>query len=161
ERPKLEARADLDATVAQRLRLIDLFDPIEYDSTDFTSYDPTSDKESPYRRALKRFKAHGREEILPANYTYNLISNSLALTVETAAIPVHRQLLAEADLLASDESEGKSAVLYPENQELLKAAEKGITERLWAAWYYLKHRYDEVEIRSDQRLSAEFIDLGQ
>jgi hypothetical protein len=141
-----------DAADTQRRRLLNLFAPIEYD--------PFSLDKEPYRLVLRRFEEKG-EGGLPSGHTYKLVADSIDIEMEAGTLPVHRQLIEEADLLTSDESEGKSSVLYPENQELVKTVERGVTERLWAAWYYLKHRYSEEQIRADPRLASEFVEVGQ
>lgn len=143
-----------EAVLAQRRHLLDLFKPIRYEST--------SSEKAPFREVLDRFER--REEDgelnLAASHTYNLVADAIDLKVETASMPVQSQLNQEANLLSSDDSEGTSALLYPKNQKLLEIVEKGVTERLWAAWHYLNHPYKLEEIQGNQDLLDELVEIG-
>jgi hypothetical protein len=64
-------------------------------------------------------------------------------------------------LLSADDSEALSAVLYPENPRLGRAATSAAAERLWAAWDYMLKRYQNSELVQDKDLNRIMMDVGR
>jgi hypothetical protein len=156
---KLKSRhtpQELQRIAKQCLNLIKLFSPI--------CYEPANQGKAPYEMMVERHRNspdYKDEDKTLIAHTFRVISEAIDVKAEEIATPVHRKLLQEAELLRSDESAGKSAMLYTKNEELLKAFEEGITERLLAAWFYLRRRYSLEEIRQNAELKADFLTIGQ
>lgn len=140
----------------QCLNLIKLLSPIRYK--------PADENKAPYEMMVERYEKsldYKDEDKTLIAHTFSVISEVIDVKAEEIATPVHRKLLQEAELLRSDESAGKSAMLYTKNEGLLNAFEEGITERLLAAWFYLRRRYSLEEIRRNAELKDDFLTIGQ
>src|SRR5262249_53765029 len=80
---------------------------------------------------------------------------SLAVAAEPAAVPLHRELLRSALRFASDDTEGMTAVLFPQNAELRNLAAWALKIRLLATWRDLLDAYPLEEITADPLLRQE------
>ena len=156
-------------------RLLVLFKPIVYKAPE--GGDPD---ESAYIKMVDYYKklvsyvngkdgtlidAQQEEELvgsLPADYTYEIVTEWIDWKVETAAKPVYSELIEAANLLDSSDidSGGRSPVLYPKNETLDQKAEEGARERRLAAWYYIEKRYRAEDIIRDPKLAQSYERLG-
>lgn len=149
-------------------RLLELFDPIEYRAPlrgRITEADgePYNDMVSCHKAMIQtNGSPTARKGLMPPGRTYQIISRRIEWRMEISAFPVHEELIRAADLLSDPEidSEGRSPVLYPDNELLTEKADEGALERRLAAWYYIDNRFEQQEIRNDPALLKKYIDLG-
>ena len=83
------------------------------------------------------------------------VVEAVAVAAEPAAVPLHRELLRSALRFSSDDTEGMSAVLFPENPELRRVAARALKGRILAAWQHLLDAYSLEEIKRDPLLCEE------
>ena len=146
-----------DKPIAQQCQnLLSLFSPIEYSS---------GQMKPKYGAILERDKQEmdfeGDSEVISGAYHRERIAQAIDWRMETVLVPVHRQLLEEIELLISDDTEGVSSVLYPENNDLRKAVEHSLVDRLMVAWFYLENKYKPEEIQADLQLKSDFERIGR
>jgi hypothetical protein len=97
----------------------------------------------------------------PCEYTYRQISMAIDPRQGLLARTTPVDLLLSAQLLGADDTEGLSAVLYPENLELSNAAQLAARERLWAAWHYMTGRYSLGDLANDPDLREAIKAVGR
>jgi len=69
-------------------------------------------------------------------------------------MPVHEQLVATADALLVDPSDGARRLIYPKRHKLSATAESSGRERLLAAWLYLHHRRQAYRSEDEDVVAA-------
>jgi Trypsin-like peptidase domain len=95
------------------------------------------------------------------NFTHEFIELYIDIEQEPVSVPVYIDLLRTAELFDVEGNKNQTVVLYPKNENLNLRVEKGIIERLLAAWYYLRQEYpDEKEIISDDNLFKAYRQIG-
>jgi hypothetical protein len=158
--------ARLKCSAYQCLGLLEWFNPIEYTVfDDETGLDETAYKNivSVYEKQLQmRNESSQSLAFIEKDSTYNIISQVIDWEVDSAATPVHVDLINAANLLSSPEidSQGISPVLYPQNKVLVQKSDEGALERRIAAWLYLKNRYSFEQIIANKELYNIYMDLS-
>jgi hypothetical protein len=137
----------LRAIAAQHTNLVELFDCRKYelgrsDDQLFAQVIGNQTPLSPECHAMVEGRA--------------VIANSLDVSSEPVAVPLHRELLQSATRFASDDTEAISAVLFPLNERLKQVAAEAVKRRMWAAWRYLTESYPPDAIARDDVLRSEF-----
>jgi hypothetical protein len=142
----------------QCVALLKLFEPIEYNCS---SEDPESDqfKRSAFEDMVYYYQHVELEEMplsdrkgLAPYFTYQIIRELIDPGEEALCTPVYLELLNTARLFDVDPTDGRKAILYPENEALKRSVEAGITQRLLAAWYFIRSEFPDPEIVSDAEL---------
>jgi hypothetical protein len=154
ELEKGEAAAEL---TAQQQALLDLFQPLRYRLSDADGISIEKAMTIWDRYESGQPEADGG----PCTYTYRQITAAIDERQGLLATPVAVELLRSARLLSADDSEALSAVLYPENPRLGRAATSAAAERLWAAWDYMLKRYQNSELVQDKDLNRIMMDVGR
>ena len=95
-------------------------------------------------RQLATHAGHPRVQTVlggfPPNGAYEFAWRHAVSRDELVAMPVDEHLVATADALLVDPSDGARRLIYPKRHELSTIAEDLGRERLLAAWLYLHHR---------------------
>lgn len=90
----------------------------------------------------------------PPNGVYELAWRRAEPRDELVAMPVHEQLVATADALLVDPSDGARRLIYPKRHKLSATAESSGWERLLAAWLYLHHRRQAYRSEDEDVVAA-------
>jgi len=90
----------------------------------------------------------------PPNGVYELAWRKAEPRDELVAMPVHEQLVATADALLVDPSDGARHLIYPKRHKLSATAESSGRERLLAAWLYLHHRRQAYRSEDEDVVAA-------
>ena len=153
-----EARERYLRIARQCVALLKLFEPIDYNSS---SEDPQSDQlqRSAFVDMVYYYQHLELEEMplsdrkgLAPYFTYHVIRELIDPGEEALFTPVYLELLHTARLFDVDPTDGRKAILYPENEALKRSVEAGITQRLLAAWYFIRSEFPDQEIVSDAEL---------
>jgi hypothetical protein len=169
---------------AQCKHLLTLFDPLEYnaplfaqDSTDDpVAQDPTEiplegryqfegavyDNMMHYYKCKKQDSVDSNEKFGRApNLTYEVIEDYIDFKEEPVSVPVYIDLLRTAELFGVESNKSQTVVLYPKNKDLNSSVQFGITQRLLAAWYYIRKEHNEEEkIIKDETLFDTYRRIG-
>lgn len=147
--------------IAKQCRyLLQLFQPLPYtcstspNRVDWPRFDGAEYEEMSYyfqHRELEGVSIQNRRGLAPY-FTYEVIQQEIDPEQEVISTPVYLELLRAANLFDVDSSDGRKAVLYPEREELKSKVEIGITERLLAAWYFIRHEYSNEDILQNKGL---------
>jgi len=172
EDPDFRAIRDRFNLIApQCMRLLDLFRPLPYicppPENDANYTPPVRSELDLYQDIVHYYKCEpgdeskvgkGREPITVR--TYEIIEEEIDVNGEVAATPVYVELLRTAQLFEIEESEGRAAVLYPNNGRLKRTVERGTTNRYLAAWYFISNEHTIKEIIEDDKLLNIYQDIG-
>jgi hypothetical protein len=172
EDPDFRAIRDRFNLIApQCMRLLDLFKPLPYicpPPDNDLNYIPPDRSELLLYQDIVHYHRYtpgdelkvgkGREAI--SVRTYEIIEKEIDVNGEIVATPVYIELLRTAQLFEIEESEGRAAVLYPNNGRLKRKVEIGTTDRYLAAWYFIRNEYTIKEIIEDDRLLNVYQDIG-
>ena len=141
--------ADSDGTtdvIAQRDQLRKLLAAVPYSPYADEGIDSYEQMVARYLelRNLAIHAGHPRAQTVlngfPPSGVYDLAWRCAVHRDEAIAIPVAEHLIAAADTMLVDPSDGARRLIYPKRHDLSSAAEEGGRERLVAAWLYLYHR---------------------
>lgn len=89
--------------------------------------------------------------------THEIISVHYIPDGEIFVKSIHHDLMDEADLFKPEDT---PKVLFPANKRLVELASHAVTERYYAAWAYLDHRYSVEHLKSDESLARDYVDIG-
>jgi hypothetical protein len=128
----------------QQKNLVKLFHPTRYQLKD-----PTGEK---ITKMMEYWEGRPAGLEGPCEYTFRLITDAIDTHQGILGRGVIGELLQSAELLSADSTEALSAVLYPQNRQLSKAAREAEIERLWAAWHYIIATYLPAEIAKNIEL---------
>ncbi|MCL4252384.1 MAG: trypsin-like peptidase domain-containing protein [Anaerolineae bacterium] len=135
-------------------QLVKFFSPNEYECI--------FGKDNPYYNIIDEHAniqqgvASYQQTSLIMSKTYETVSEFIDPITEYTSIPVHKSLLASADLYDVYSIKGISSVLYP---KLHQQAEQATLERLFATWYYITNRYTTEQIERDEDLLEAYWDV--
>lgn len=154
--------------------LLKLFDPLEYnspspeeDSTSEFSDELFQHDPSKYEIMMNYYGCRDRGEVASSSgdglapyFTHEEIQKRIDTNGEPVSTPVYLDLLRMAELFGVDDTEARAAVLYAENKDLMNSVEKGVVQRLLAAWYFIRAEYKDEEIIKDDKLFEAFQNIG-
>jgi hypothetical protein len=132
--------------VTQRDQLCSLLAAVSYTSyadEGIDSYEQMVARHLELRRLATR-AGHPRAQTVldgfPPGGVYDLAWRYAVQRDEAIATPVAEHLVATANIMLVDPSDGARRLIYPKRHGLSIVAEEGGRERLVAAWLYLHHR---------------------
>ncbi len=139
--------------------LFKLFDPLVYNASPIDNSGTAV-----YENMMYYYDYKGGDSIAygrTPHFTFEVIESNIDIKEEPVSVPVHIDLLRTAELFGVERAKTQTVVLYPKNLGLTLSVETGITERLLAAWHYLRQEHkDEEEIIKDEKLFKAYQDIG-